>query len=60
MRTEIASAPEPACSARKPPDEREVLVHQPVLEILRAHVTDFADPARFDQPARQRNAGTLR
>ena len=43
------SAPEPASSFFKPPDEREVRIDDPVLEVDGPPVPDFADGAVVDQ-----------
>ena len=51
------SAPEPALSASQPPDQRELRVDDPVLQVLRPYVPDRAEPALGDQlrgPARAR------
>ena len=41
----------------QPPGERRLGVDQPVLEVLRAHVPDLADPALLHELAGQRDRG---
>ena len=40
------SAPGPGLLRLQPPDQRELRVDDPVLQVLRAHVPDLPDPAR--------------
>ena len=49
------SAPEPAFSLSQPPRQRRLRVGDPVLEVLRPHVPDLADPALGDQLPGQRD-----
>ena len=45
VRSQVAERAGPGSLALQPPGQRERRVHQPVLEVTRAHVADPADPA---------------
>ena len=49
MRAQVAKSARTCGVLVQPPDQREVWIHDPVLQIHRAPVVDFSQSPRFDQ-----------
>ncbi len=57
VRAQVAERAGPGSLALQPPGQRERRVHQPVLEVTRAHVAELADPAVGHERAGQGQGG---
>ena len=55
VRPDVAQRARPRRVPAQPPDQRELGVDDPVLQVLRPDVPDLADPALLDEPARERH-----